>query len=108
MPTPETGKERAGRVPLDYYKRPDRLERWKLGLGGAALAVVVVWLAGGLLARDGGRLRWSRGPVADVHATWDATCEACHVPFTPMQGDTWITHRLGIGSVSDDRCRTCH
>src|SRR5439155_3495234 len=61
---------------------------------------------------DEGRLRYSRGPVASAHATWEATCEACHAPFSPITGARWpssLLLRVGVGSQeSDSRCENCH
>jgi hypothetical protein len=108
VPPQETGKQRASRIRLDYYKRPNFLERWKNWLAAAALVVPIVWLGTGLLRSDSGRLAYSPGPVAAVHATWENNCTACHTPFTPIAGTTWATSLLGQGHTSDQRCQTCH
>ncbi len=61
---------------------------WALGVG-----VLAGWGALPLLA-DAPPRSWSSGPVASVHATLAADCEACHArPFEP---------------VADTACRTCH
>jgi hypothetical protein len=108
MPAPETGKQRASRIPLDYYKRPNALDRWKNGLAAVALVVPIGWVASGWLRSDGGQLAYSRGPVASVHATWEENCTACHTPFTPIGGNTWATPILGQVHTSDEKCQTCH
>src|SRR5690348_2383413 len=103
MPARETGKQRATRIPLDYYKRPDRLLRWRRRLALAAFIVALAWLATGFapggrwgVRSNGlGRLRYSHGPVAKVHATWEAQCEVCHVPFQPTGAGTGWTKILG-------------
>lgn len=114
MPTPTKAKGRATRIPLDYFKKPDHLERWRRGVWIATLLVAVAWLATGFSLggsrwvgeRD--RLRYSHGPVARVHATWDAKCEACHKPFSSIRGETWPA-ALGMkGSDADSRCLACH
>jgi hypothetical protein len=108
MAAQETGKQRAARMPLDYYKRPTRLERWKERLGALALLVTVAWLVGGLLRKDQGELRYSRGPVAHVHQTWEANCTACHEPFVPIQSDHWATTYVSAGREEGHRCQSCH
>jgi hypothetical protein len=117
MAARETGKQRAARIPLDYYKHPDRLARWKLALTALATVAALGWWASGLAlgGRDGlsssnrGRLRYSHGPVARVHAAWDAKCDACHVPFTPISGGASWTRTLGADThAADARCQTCH
>jgi hypothetical protein len=108
----ETGKQRAIRIPLDYFKRPDAMSRWKLRLTALALVLALGWWASGFVTSDDGRLRYSRGPVAAVHATWEANCEACHVPFAPIHGASWSTslmRRVGMSSPeSNSRCEHCH
>lgn len=107
MSLPETGKQRAARIPLDYFKQPDRLERWKRYLLGAGVILPTIWLLSGYLESDQGRLRYSRGPVADVHAMWDSSCTACHESFTPIK-ETWATSLWGNVQACNQRCETCH
>lgn len=111
MAAKETGKQRAARIPLDYFKHPTRLERWKEWLGVIALVVSAGWLAAGLLRQDRGDLRYSRGPVANVHQTWDANCAACHEAFVPIQSDHWAAHWMPSWFSSankEHQCTTCH
>jgi hypothetical protein len=103
MPAQETGKQRATRIPLDYYKKPNLLERWKTGLALAALVVTCGWLAAGLLGSDQGRVRYSRGPVASVHAAWEDNCTACHTPFAHISGNFWTS-----GEEASENCKKCH
>jgi hypothetical protein len=111
MPARETGKQRAVRIPLDYYKHPDRIERWKLGLGGVALAAAVAWPVLGLIPLgglpDAVEETYSRGPVAAVHATWEADCAACHTPFSPIRDQGVGADLLGAHEGSA-KCVTCH
>jgi hypothetical protein len=107
MPARETGKQRAIRIPLDYYRHPDRLERWKLRLGILALAAAVAWPVLSLLPVGGVERSYSRGPVAAVHTTWKAECTACHTPFAPIRGDGWATG-LGASNAGSEKCTTCH
>lgn len=109
-PRTETGKQRAVRIPLDYYKKADGLSRWKLWLTALALIVGVGWWVSGMFGSDGGNLRYSRGPVASVHATWEQNCEACHVPFRPVGGKgNWFGSSLfGSAKTTDLQCQQCH
>lgn len=110
------GKERASRIPLDYYKTSDAIARWKVGLSLLAVLFAMGWWATGfslggsrfLTESDAGRLRYSHGPVARVHAAWDARCEACHSAFQPIGQDAW-TAKVGLSSKeADGKCRSCH
>jgi hypothetical protein len=108
----ETGKQRAIRIPLDYYKRPDRLERWKLRLGGAALVAALAWPALGFvpLAGVGEHIEktYARGPVTAVHATWEADCTTCHTPFAPIRGPNAAANLVGASHAGSEKCTTCH
>jgi hypothetical protein len=103
-PRPETGKFRAFRIPLDYYKHPDLLERWRNRLLVIGVVVPLAWWAAGWLRSDEGRHHYSRGPLAVVHATWEDRCDACHVAFTPISSEAW----LKSASATDQKCTTCH
>ncbi len=111
-----SGKQRASRIPLDYFKKNDSLSRWKLWLTGLAVLVAIGWFATGfswggpgLVGESArGRLRYSHGPVSRVHAMWDAKCDACHVAFKPIGQEAW-TSSLGMNSkAADANCRSCH
>jgi predicted CXXCH cytochrome family protein len=108
MAPQETGKQRAGRIPLDYYKRPDNLGRRKLRLTLVAFALSALCLLGGLLLSNESQRFYTRGPVASVHATWDQNCNVCHTAFEPLSADNvWrsvgFTHK-----VADTNCQSCH
>ena len=65
----QTGKGRATRIPLNYFKTLNGLEKGKLCLTLLAVVLTLGWLAWGAFAqKDGGDSRYSRGPVAKVHA----------------------------------------
>src|SRR4051812_45565588 len=108
----ETSKQRAKRIPLDYYKRPDWLLGWKLGLTAAALVLALVWWASGLVWNSRGwprlgdwaRLRISHGRLSRVHATWESRCEACHVDFTPIDGSSWSPTLATDLRAGDKKC----
>jgi hypothetical protein len=110
MATRETGKQRASRIPLDYYKRPNRLERWKGTLALLALLASVGAAAAAWILQDGGRPYASRGPVAAVHAAWDNNCEACHAGFRPVSKSAAMAALFPAsgGHAADLNCRQCH
>jgi hypothetical protein len=107
----ETGKFRASRIPLDYYKHTDRLDRWRRRLLGLAVLLGVGWGGLTLLRGDAGRMTFSRGPVAAVHATWENQCQVCHVSMTaPIGSETrwlpaWFTEKT---HTTDQQCQACH
>jgi hypothetical protein len=96
-------KQRAVRIPLDYFQRRSVLDRWKGGLALlAALAAVAyaLWSAVG----QGGPGHFSPGPLAAVHAMWNDRCEACHESFTPTSAEAWS----GNPHAADALCQACH
>lgn len=113
--TPTTGKQRAARIELDYLKRPHPLDRPKKLLALLAGGIAAVWCASGFVPGIGdGDLRYSRGPVAAPHATWDAECSACHSSFKPIGEGKWAEplaqSLLGadLKWKSDLHCSNCH
>jgi hypothetical protein len=108
----ETSKQRAARVPAGHYRRWDWNTRWKLALAAAALLAAGGWWAWGFTRPDAGRSRYSHGPVAAVHAAWESDCEACHEPFRPVNGNTWLADwTAGRGALpggAANRCDHCH
>jgi predicted CXXCH cytochrome family protein len=109
-PTPgpgplQTGKGRASRIPLNYFKQLNGLEKTKLGLTVVALVLTGAWLAWGLAQPGGGSLRYSHGPVTLAHASLESNCEACHVPFSPIsEQNLFLKHP----SKADGKCLDCH
>jgi hypothetical protein len=111
----ETSKKRSVRIPLDYYKCPDRLTRWKGSLSMVAGLVALAWALGlgwdfwsGPRREARSRSLASHGPLVRAHATWDSQCEACHAPFRPIGRETWAAPVLGDSSRSDALCQRCH
>ena len=116
-----TGKQRALRVPLTHHKRKDQLVRSRL-----TWTVVATIFAGGYFFMDMvpikglGEERYSHGPVATVHATWENECEACHIDFVPIRSDAWAVKEGWLASLlpaeagdqparaSDKKCQSCH
>ena len=81
----QTGKDRAIRIPLDYYKSLNGIEKAKLGLTVIACILTVGWLVWGAVAEPGGgSMRYSRGPVSSAHEKMDSDCMQCHTAFSPI------------------------
>ena len=113
----ETGKDRWRRVPKDYFKGRDRLQTTKLFFSTLAFILSLSWLASGIdwknpagwKSTDGNSLRANHGPLARVHAAWDNQCEACHVPFEPIDGRGLFASASSPSNRSSDQlCMTCH
>src|SRR5262245_6191600 len=97
-PTPvrETGKQRASRIPLDYFRHPTRLD-WGRGWAAFALAVAVpaALVALGWARGGPGSAYGSRDDVATPHAMWNDNCAACHDPWNPISGETVFRPLVG-------------
>jgi len=106
----ETGKQRAIRIPLDYYKRWDPIQRWKVGLAAIAGVLALAWWASGFVTKDKGQAKYERGLVAAVHAEkpGDDNCTACHVPFSPISAQRGPATLIGNIHTSDAKCEECH
>ncbi|HET6574314.1 MAG TPA: hypothetical protein VFG68_11960 [Fimbriiglobus sp.] len=118
MALPNTSKQKSARIDWGYFNRRGQLARVRRWLWVAALAVVVAPL---LLATVAAA--WtgdppaplaaiaSRGPLTSPHAAWDNRCDACHVPFEPINGDGWRARLFGepVPTVrAAVRCEGCH
>lgn len=110
MPPQVTGKQRAARIPLNYYHTPDSLRIWQGRLGWLALALSLGWLGASLVCADHREqldFYASRAPVAGVHQNWDASCSTCHTSFTPISSNS-----LGLfwadSKESTKKCQACH
>ena len=113
----ETGKGRKSRIELGYYRAPDSLARWRTRLCLIAVLAVAGWLAAAAIAgRNTASHAWSleptrlasKGPLARPHAMWDATCEACHISFAPINDSHWAPAPWTSSKEGSKRCTTCH
>ncbi len=113
----ETGKRRRSRIELGYYRAPDALSRWRTRLCLIALLAAAGWLAAATFAgRNIVSHAWlleprrlaSKGPLARPHAIWDSTCEACHIPFAPINGSRWAPTRWTGSPAGREKCTMCH
>src|ERR1700722_18127032 len=104
MLTPLSGKDKAARVPLDYFR--------KTGSGRKIAVVIALGVVGvGLLVslafgwwRDlasPGQLNW-------VHSAWEHDCSVCHEPLKPTSSRNGLHTTLAAGKVSDQLCMNCH
>ena len=76
-PSNITGKTRAARIPLDYYKKPDPVFRKKILLTAAAVGATIAWIVTVLPARDNSALgtnRFSHGPLCTHHQPFAHDC----------------------------------
>jgi predicted CXXCH cytochrome family protein len=113
----DTGKVRRTRIELGYYRGSDRIGRWRGWLCLGVIGCIAGWLGLEAVAgRDrstGARIGEpsviaSKGPLVQAHALWDSTCQACHVPFTPINSSEWAPVLTAGSTASNDQCRTCH
>ncbi len=104
MLTPVTGKDKAVRVTLDYFRDTGKSRKIAvvsaLGVVGAGLLVS--------LAFGWWRDLASPGKLNTVHAAWERDCTACHVPLKPTSSGNGLHGVLGAGPVSDALCMHCH
>jgi hypothetical protein len=118
-PPQSPAKQRALRIPLDYYKRWTALDRAKWLL--AALATLIGgayagWLVAG--HRSGAAARqFSPGHVTLAHAAWNDRCDACHEPGMPLNphagGSESLRQWLTGGTkparlLNEQKCVACH
>jgi predicted CXXCH cytochrome family protein len=100
----QSGKEKAARVPISYYRRTDR---WKVGLLVAGVLAPAVVL--GSLAAAGWQWRaGSPGRVHAAHAAWENDCSACHAPGQPTSDTNPVGWVLGRSGPTTSRCTNCH
>jgi hypothetical protein len=103
----ETGKQRASKIPLDYFRHASPLDRWRLWLAIIALAATLAWIGWAVVNGKAAQLRYSPGSLAEAHALWDDQCEACHIPFQPIKATNLPLLARGA-RPADARCRNCH
>src|SRR5262249_8085318 len=109
----ESSKQRSLRVPLDHYERPDQIARLKLPLSAIALGATTCYIVWLVIAGQTAGKHLSPGPLANVHATWNDDCQACHQSFRPLRGDAVDFVGLVKGDSSqraslDQACVKCH
>jgi predicted CXXCH cytochrome family protein len=113
----ESAKQKALRMPLDYYRQATALDRAKVGLTLAASLVAAGYVAWACLGGGSSVRQFSPGPLAAAHSAWEDRCSACHVDFAPLREDaagTALVARLMsepgpyVRAAGQARCRACH
>jgi predicted CXXCH cytochrome family protein len=107
MAPPVTGRQRASRIPLDYFKTPSLWERRKLAATVVMLAAAAAWWTAGILLGRPNAF-FSPDSLASVHHTWESQCSACHADFQPIRDDAVGTRWEGGTLTSDEKCQACH
>ncbi|QDT36191.1 hypothetical protein [Stratiformator vulcanicus] len=125
-------RQRIGDIPADiehdYFRRPDRLTRWKTRLAwfGAIASIILIGLminwpeAARAVSGDEDtsidaallpllKAGANHGVLSSVHAAWDNDCDACHVPFAPIRPES-AAHLLMTGAIerTNAKCNRCH
>jgi len=98
-----TVKQRAVRIPLDYFRHKSGLDRWKGGLALLAVAAGLIYIAWSTTGSSGPS-HFSPGPLTSVHSMWNDRCEVCHQSFTPTAAGAWS----GNPHAADVLCQACH
>jgi hypothetical protein len=98
-----TVKQRAVRIPLDYFQHKTGIDRWKGMLALIAAAAGLGYVGWCIMSR-GGPSHFSPGPLATVHSMWNDRCEVCHQSFTPTSAGAWGRDP----HAADTLCQACH
>ena len=115
----ETGKDRWSRISKDYFRSRDQIQTAKHTLALVAVVVSVGWWLAGMSWRSTegsssrlselNSLRANHGELNRVHSAWAQKCDACHVPFEPIDGRPILGLLSSTGSrASDQQCSSCH
>ena len=99
-----SGKERAARVPLNYFRRAGR-RKWLVTLTVLSVALVA---AAASVASGFWRQLAMPGKVHNAHAAFEDNCAACHAPLQPSTSRNPLQAGLQTGPVSDQLCQNCH
>ena len=91
----------------DYFHRLDWIARAKYRFAALGAVLAVGWGAYDGLLPGRAVTAHSPGPVADVHAAWDATCQTCHVPFAGTAGHPW-SPLAAADRWQAQTCEKCH
>ncbi|MFM8702496.1 MAG: hypothetical protein ACKOHG_01270, partial [Planctomycetia bacterium] len=103
-PQRQTSRGKVSRIDRSYFHRPNRFQLTRRWLTLACLGLGIAWAAWGAFDAP---LHHAPGPVAAVHAKWENDCNACHVPFSPIKDDTWLSN-ASTRQAMDGKCEACH
>lgn len=102
-----SGKSRAQRIELDYFRRPSWGLRIKW-IGSAIVAVICTAYAVAVVIRDGSNSHANTGPLALAHADLEEECAACHTPFQPLASDAFLADAPHHRQLARQKCEQCH
>lgn len=101
-----TGKVRAKRITLHYFKQPHLWRRWKLGLSLLAPLLAGAWLL--TFAARGDQRIYNSGPLSTAHAMLATDCGACHQPARSASTGLARAEAAFFRKATDEACLTCH
>ncbi len=107
MPPRETGKQRVARIPPDYFRRANLLDRGRVILAWLAAGVVLVWWLATHWTGGAAAALASPGPLVAAHAMWQKDCAACHVDFRPVRSDAVLISKEAT-ALNNQKCVNCH
>ena len=106
-PSEHSGKSRAQRIRLDYFRGRSHLQRNRRIAVLVASVAAVSYLAWIGLA-PGGTGHLSSGRVSAAHASFEQNCALCHVDFVPIAADAWKPDPQAAVAQTSAKCLACH
>ena len=103
-PNRQTSRGQVSRIDRSYFHRRSWFQQARWWLIVACLGLGAAWAVWGAFDT---RLHHSPGDVAAVHAKWENDCNACHVPFSPIKDNTWLS-TAATRQAMDGKCEACH
>ena len=103
-PNRQTSRGQVSRIDRSYFHRRSRFQQARWWLIVACLGLGTAWAVWGAFDT---RLHHSPGDVTAVHAKWENDCNACHVPFSPIKDNTWLS-TAATQQAMDGKCEACH
>src|SRR5688572_19589223 len=91
---PETTKEYAQRIALEYLRKRDAMKARRNQLTWIALGVCAAAVAPFLFGTGSAKKVFSNAPLSRSHSVFESGCNQCHVAAFP--------------SVPDTACEQCH
>lgn len=104
----ETGKQRAQRIQLDYFRRTDGLRRIR------SITIILATLAasayGVFALTKGGSSQISTGIISKAHHRYEHDCAACHGTQwgQGISNDAWHPWPENRVSFVEKSCQACH
>ncbi|MGN6544262.1 MAG: cytochrome c3 family protein [Aureliella sp.] len=114
----QRGKERAGRIDLDYYRRRTWLSMFRGIAAATGLIVAILYGAWVLVPRERNAIpgssivasNLSTGPLALVHAHLQNDCQKCHSEQlgVALAHDAWQANAADRLQLLQTKCQDCH